>query len=138
MRNLLIIGMLVGGAFMAGWFKINRDGDHTTIDINRAEIRSDARSAINRGRKILDEREQRAADQQQQRSADDRYADRNGAYPQQQTGYQDGPYQETGYRNPQGYQDGPRDAPRDAPWNQNYGRPAATPYDAPTYNQPRR
>ena len=54
MRNLFIIGMLVAGAFMAGWFQINREGDRTTIEINRNEIRSDTRRAIDRGRDFLD------------------------------------------------------------------------------------
>ncbi len=58
MRNLFIIGMLLVGAFMAGWFKVNRDGERTTIEINRSEIRGDARNAIDRGREFLDRREQ--------------------------------------------------------------------------------
>ena len=55
MRNLMIIGMLLVAAFMAGWFKINRDGENTTIEINRNEIRQDAESAISRGRAYLDQ-----------------------------------------------------------------------------------
>jgi len=58
MRNLLILGMLAVAAFMAGWFKINRDEESTTIEFNRAEIRSDARRAIDKGRDILERREQ--------------------------------------------------------------------------------
>ena len=42
---------------MAGWFKVNRDGDRTTIEINRSEIRQDARKAIDRGRELLQEHE---------------------------------------------------------------------------------
>ena len=61
MRNLLIIGMLLVGAFMAGWFQINREGDRTTIEINRNEIRSDTRKAIDRGRDFLDRRDQQYA-----------------------------------------------------------------------------
>lgn len=54
MRNLMIIGMLLMAAFMAGWFKINRDGENTTIEINRGEIRQDTQRAISRGREYLD------------------------------------------------------------------------------------
>ncbi|MGI9471616.1 MAG: hypothetical protein ACR2NZ_08810 [Rubripirellula sp.] len=54
MRNLMIIGMLVAAAFMAGWFKVNRDGENTTIEINRGEIRNDTENAITRGREYLD------------------------------------------------------------------------------------
>ncbi|TWU21003.1 hypothetical protein Pla52o_40350 [Novipirellula galeiformis] len=57
MRNLIIIGMFVAAASAAGWFNIQRDGEHTTIDINRAEIRSDARRAIDKGREFLDRRD---------------------------------------------------------------------------------
>ena len=57
MRNLFIIGVILLGAFMAGWFKVNRDGDRTTIEINRGEIRQDARKAIDRGRELLQEHE---------------------------------------------------------------------------------
>ncbi len=54
MRNIVFIGMLLSAAFMAGWFKIQRDGENTLIEINRSEIRNDARRAIERGREILD------------------------------------------------------------------------------------
>ncbi len=57
MRNLFILGIIVLGAFMAGWFKVNRDGDHTTIEINRGEIRQDARKAIDRGKEFLQNHE---------------------------------------------------------------------------------
>ncbi len=59
MRNIIIIGMLLAAASTAGWFSVQRDGDHMTIDINRSEIRNDTRRAIDRGRQILDERQQR-------------------------------------------------------------------------------
>ena len=62
MRNLFIIGILLVGAFMAGWFKVNRDGESTTIEINRSEIRSDARTAIDRGRDFLEHEEQEFAE----------------------------------------------------------------------------
>jgi hypothetical protein len=64
MRNILIIGMVLVGASMAGWFKVQRDGERTTIEINRDEIRSDAKQAIDRGREFLDRRDQGVADQQ--------------------------------------------------------------------------
>ena len=58
MRTLLLLGLAIGGAFTAGWFTIERDGDRTRIEINKTEIRSDARQAIDKGRDILDKREQ--------------------------------------------------------------------------------
>ncbi|MFG0265128.1 MAG: hypothetical protein ACF8AM_08240 [Rhodopirellula sp. JB055] len=64
---------------MAGWFTIERDGDKTRIEINKTEIRSDARSDIDRGRDILDERQREQAAQQ---------AAQQGGYPAQgQAGY---------------------------------------------------
>lgn len=54
MRNLFILGALLVAAFMAGWFTIDRDGEQTTIKINREEIRQDARQAIDRGKDYLD------------------------------------------------------------------------------------
>ena len=62
MRNLIFVGIAIAAASAAGWFQIQRDGDTTRIDINRAEIRSDARRAIDRGRQILD---RTAGDQKQ-------------------------------------------------------------------------
>ena len=56
MRNLFILTLVLVGAFMAGWFKINREGDRTSIEINQGEIKQDAREAIDRGRQILQER----------------------------------------------------------------------------------
>jgi len=61
MRHLIILGILLAAASAAGWFQINRNGDNTTIEIDRAEIRSDARAAIDRGREFLDSREQQIA-----------------------------------------------------------------------------
>ena len=49
---------------MAGWFKVQRDGERTTIEIDRSEIRSDARQAIERGREFLERRDREYADQQ--------------------------------------------------------------------------
>lgn len=135
MRNLLVIGMLLVGAFMAGWFKVNRDGDRTTIEINRNEIRGDARNAIDRGREFLDRREYDYA--QQQPHVDAQYADaqypndgqqdwpqaqvaaqqdqwgRNFDYRQQQpnTNLQNQPYPNQGYQN-QTYQNQPQYQPQ--------------------------
>ena len=61
MRTIFVIGLVLICAFMAGWFTVNRDDGETTIRINRDEIRSDTRAAINRGREFLDERGQRVA-----------------------------------------------------------------------------
>lgn len=63
MRNIVIIAMLLAAASTAGWFSINRDGDHLQIDINRAEVRNDTRTMIERGREIL-ARQQQAANSQ--------------------------------------------------------------------------
>ncbi|MCP4887241.1 MAG: hypothetical protein GY904_11595, partial [Planctomycetaceae bacterium] len=60
MRNLLIFGMLLIAASAAGWFRVNRQGDRTLIEINQNEIRNDARNAINRGREYLHRGEQLA------------------------------------------------------------------------------
>ena len=87
MRNLIIIGILGCVAFAAGWFTIHREGDKTTIQFNRAEIRQDTRRVIEKGREILDKRSDQfvnqQSDPQQDFQQDPRYADRNGGYPQQ-------------------------------------------------------
>ena len=89
MRNLFIIAILLLAAFMAGWFKVNRDGDQTTIQINRAEIRDDARRAINKGRDFLDQREQQYAEEAQQPLYDEFG---NAYWPQEQIAVQPDPY----------------------------------------------
>ena len=43
---------------MAGWFTIHRDGDRTTIQIDKSEIRQDARGALDKGREFIDRREE--------------------------------------------------------------------------------
>ena len=108
MRNLFIIGMLLVAAFMAGWFQINREGDRTTIEINRAEIRSDTRQAIDRGRDFLDRRDQQYTESQQPL-----YDEQGRAYwPQEQIASQQdqwAPIQQQSYEQdayqPQGYVD---------------------------------
>lgn len=108
MRNLFIIGMLGVAAFTAGWFNINREGDSTTIEINRAEIRQDARRAIDRGREILDRRDQQFASQDQA-----------------QPNFDEQSYGPQSYGNPPAYQNqpAPNQAGSNQAWNQNYGRP---------------
>ncbi|QDT03614.1 hypothetical protein K227x_19980 [Rubripirellula lacrimiformis] len=118
MRNLFIIGMLGVAAFMAGWFKINRDGDSTTIEINRAEIREDARKAIEKGREVLDRREM--ADQE-------RYADGQDA----SYGSPMGPPIANGYPDQAGYQNQPPQRPTDVYDDRGFGQPAG--YGAPAY-----
>lgn len=66
MRTLLFLGLGVVGAFMAGWFTIEREGDRTRIEINKTEIRADTRQAIDKGKDFLDQREQDRLAQQQQ------------------------------------------------------------------------
>jgi regulatory protein YycI of two-component signal transduction system YycFG len=56
MRNLFIIALLILGAFLAGWFTVNRDGERTTIEINKSEIRQDTKQVIERGKEFLHER----------------------------------------------------------------------------------
>lgn len=132
MRNLIIIAALAGVAFTAGWFTVNREGDKTTIQFNRAEIRQDTRRVIDKGREILDNRDQQFANdqqQQQQQQQDPRYADRNGGYPQQDQSYQQPGYQQNGYPQNGNQETGYRDT-NQAPWNQNYGRPDPNAYDA--------
>jgi hypothetical protein len=121
MRNLIIIAMLAGVAFMAGWFTIDRNGESTTIQFNRAEIRQDTRRVIDKGREILDNRDRQFANEQQQQQ-DPRYADRNGGFQQQDQRYQQQGYQQQGYQQQGPQQNGYQD-PNQAPWNQNYGRP---------------
>lgn len=57
MRNLFVLVIVAAAAFAAGWFTVSRDGEHTTIQFNREEIRNDARMAIDRGREILNKQE---------------------------------------------------------------------------------
>lgn len=107
MRTLLLLGLAIGGAFMAGWFTIEREGDKTRIEINKTEIRSDTRTAIDRTRQIIDERQQQQQLAQQQQ--------------QQQPGFQN----QTGYgANANG-------------WPPQNGQPIqGAGYNAPNYNVP--
>ncbi|GEM_PF-2641260 len=68
-RSLMVLGILAVVAFMAGWFSINRDGDRTTIEINRDEIRNDAGQAIDRGKEYWEQRRLQQAQQQQGQGA---------------------------------------------------------------------
>ena len=74
--------MLLAAASTAGWFQIQRDGEHTRIDINRA---------IEKGREILDRRDAQnsanaAADQTPENFNDGSYPSQAGTYP---VGYND-------------------------------------------------
>lgn len=63
-RSIFFLGAMSVVAFMAGWFTIERDGDRTRIEINRSEIRSDARQALDRGRDYWEQRQQQLASEQ--------------------------------------------------------------------------
>lgn len=91
MRNLLIIAILIGGAFFAGWFTIERDGDRTRIEINRTEIGDDLSDLKQKGREFLDERR------------NDRQADDRGLYEDQ--GLQSNGFGGEGYRESQEFSD---------------------------------
>ena len=80
-RNLIFLTMAVGAATMAGWLSIDREGDRTTIQINKAEILGDTRRAIDRSRELLNEREQRLASRESGDFANQDYAQQ--PYPQQ-------------------------------------------------------
>ncbi|EMI20208.1 signal peptide protein [Rhodopirellula maiorica SM1] len=161
MRNIIILAMLVAGASAAGWFQIQRDGEYTRIDINRAEIREDARRAIDKGREILDRRDQSRSDYSGDETAAGPSYPPNydpGSYPAPadpyQSQYQDyGPSTGTGPRYNQA--ELPRDYPAydNRPYDTgsypmtgpapNYGTtPSTSPYpgqspaDYPPYNSP--
>ncbi len=123
MRNLFIIALMLGGAFMAGWFTINRDGDRTSIEINRDEIRHDTRHAIDRGRQLLDR------EGQQSLSEDEHQAAQSLQQPVQQvqgiseqpytaSAYPNNPYQGQPYGNAQ-----PTDQPQQAAAPAGYNAP---------------
>lgn len=76
MRNLLILGMLACGAFFAGWFTIERDGDRTRIEINKSEIKGDLSQLKERGREYLDDRREDGYANDQRDSYDSRYDER--------------------------------------------------------------
>ena len=129
MRTILLLALAVGGAFAAGWFTIQRDGDRTLIEINKTEIRNDTRQAIDKGREMLDKREQeRLANQQQQPGG---YAPNQGNWPPQQAA----PIQGAGYAspNPYGNQTGYNSQPYNGP--QYNGQTAPNGYN-PAYPSP--
>ncbi|QDV68460.1 hypothetical protein Poly24_21690 [Rosistilla carotiformis] len=104
MRNIFILGILVVAAFMAGWFTIDRDGEQTTIKINRDEIRQDAKVAIERGKEYLDRQNLVPGDSSQanslyntvERAASElRYVKEGGEYGTP-SGYQPPAYQPAG------------------------------------------
>ena len=120
MRNLIIIGMLLMAAFMAGWFTVDRNGETTTIEINREEIREDAGKLIRRGREFLDRQDQ----------ANPGYAPQPEYREQEQIARQpewDQPYDgQYRYSNESGYQNPPA-------YNQSFDPN----YPPPSYPQPR-
>lgn len=125
MRNLMILGMIGVAAFMAGWFKINRDAEHTTIEFNRAEIREDARRAIERGREIID----RSTNADQQRYANGSTPAADQGFPSQgfpSQGFPGQASQPPQYGQPAGYQSPGFPQP-------GYGQPG---YGQPNYGQP--
>ena len=77
MRSLFLIAIVASAAFMAGWFTISRDDEHTTIKFNRDEIRKDAKTALDRGRQILNKQGQPAAE-----SVDVQYTARQSQFEQ--------------------------------------------------------
>ena len=114
MRNLFLIAIIVAAAFMAGWFTISRDDEHTTIKFNRDEIRNDARVAIDRGRELLNKHGQPGTDENgtQLTAQQDQYAQ---PYPPQ---YAPGPQQPSSqYQQPQYYPQDRTAANPQADWN---------------------
>lgn len=116
MRTLLFLGLAIGAAFMANWFTVERDGDRTRIDINRDEIRSDAQHAIEKGREILDKREQ-----DHQTSV----PPTEGNGPTQSHWPQSGPVQNTGYSGQGGYGNPPSYSGQNDEGQNYQGQPAS-------------
>lgn len=128
MRSLMVLGALGVVGFMAGWFTINRDEGRTTIEINRDEIRSDARQAVDRGKEYWEQRQQQQAAAQQNAGGQPSPWNQQAAPWDQQAGTYPpaavpGPY---GAGQPQYPQANNYAAPT-------YNQPT---YDQPTYNQP--
>ncbi|TWU04457.1 hypothetical protein [Stieleria varia] len=122
MRTLMILAVLVGVAFMAGWFTINRGDGQTTITINRNEIKNDTRAAITKGREYLN----RDGQPMQSQPAD--------AYPQYPSpNYSD--YQQTGYgaNQPYGSQPYGNQPVSTQPYGNNAPTYGAQPYGTQTY-----
>ncbi|SMP74776.1 hypothetical protein SAMN06265222_11833 [Neorhodopirellula lusitana] len=147
MRTLLLLGLAIGGAFMAGWFTIERDGDRTRIEINKTEIRSDARQAIDKGRDILDKREQDQLAAQQGGYNANPTSPNTGNWPPQAAPMQNG-VQGAGYAGPANYpQNGyPQQQPQygqqpqnqygnQPSYNSNYPPPAQSQQAAPRWTE---
>lgn len=99
MRTIFVIGLILGSAFMAGWFTVNRDEEGTTIRFDREEIRNDTRAAINKGKDYLNDGRQPVNGDQftsQQAPAF------QGQQQFQQQGYGQPQYQQPAYGQPQG------------------------------------
>ncbi len=134
MRNLMFLGMLLVGASMAGWFTVNRQGDRTTIEIDQEEIRDDARSALSRGRELLNRVEsdggvegivesawgnewQQGAAPDAQIAQQPQWPQQPPAWPQQQQqNWQQQPYQQPNYQpNTPGFQNQGQTLPANQP-----------------------
>lgn len=113
MRNIIFVGMLLSAAFMAGWFKIQRDGENTLIEIDRAAIRNDTQQAIEKSRAVFERREQS--------SSEPSYADTQDAWAPQTAS----PWAPTGRPPESTYVDRsyPGQAPTSETWQ--YGPPQA-------------
>lgn len=149
-RSFMILGLLTAVAFMAGWFSINREGDRTLIEINRDEIRSDARQAIDRGRDYWEQRRLQEAQRQQQGYAQNPNGGSPWGNPQSPytnppvEGYEgSGGYapipnyqsQQNGYYSPAGYAPNGWNAPNNG-YNPNNGSGAPDPNQANPWGNP--
>lgn len=136
MRNLMVLGMLLVGASMAGWFTVNRQGDRTTIEIDREEIRDDARSALSRGRELLNRVESDGGvegivesawgNEGQQGSFPDAQIAQQPQWPQQPQAWPQQPQQNWQQQPQQNWQQQPYQQPNYQPNNpgfQNQGQP---------------
>ena len=127
MRTLFVFGLIATAAFLAGWFTISRDDEHTTIRFNRDEIRNDARGAIDRGREILNKKIQGQPGDGTELVNQSEFPNQPQQYqPEYPERYSPSPYQPAGYQQPTSYQpDQPshHQAPQQWPTNRNTANP---------------
>lgn len=143
MRTILLIGLVVGGAFMAGWFTVERDGDRTRIEINKSEIRNDTRHAIDKGRDMLEKREQERLAREQQQGGSRPPGQEPGNWPPQTaplpgSGVQGAGYAEQSpYGGQPGYggQSGYEGQPATGRYNANYPVPGGNPAQPPRWSE---
>ncbi|MEM6365357.1 MAG: hypothetical protein AAF745_13100 [Planctomycetota bacterium] len=128
MRTLLLLGLAIGGAFMAGWFTIERDGDRTRIEINKTEVRSDVGRTIDRVQDLRQQREQnrvaaqnrfyppvQGANYSQPSVNPNNGYGQTGAYPNQNGSYANpSSYQQPGYGGGTGFGNTPSSYPANA------------------------